>query len=99
MDCRNCHIAASRGNFSLGDGTALGAYNAVINIPSSANGMPYVSPGSRDQSYLYHKLNGSQRSVPGGSGATMPTGGPWSQADIDIFGNWIEGGANAVNCD
>jgi hypothetical protein len=98
-DCRSCHITNTRGSFSLGDGTALGAYNAVVLVPSGAGGMPYVTPGSQADSYLYHKLNGSHAGVPGGSGARMPTSGAWPQADIDILGDWIQEGANAVNCD
>lgn len=50
------------------------AYGAIVDMPSGQNQlMLYVSPGSPEDSYLWHKLQGTQLMV-NGSGLTMPKG-------------------------
>jgi hypothetical protein len=55
--------------------------------------MPWITPNDPSQSYLLHKVSGTQASV-GGGGGTMPQGGSMSQADIDSIELWISQGAN-----
>ena len=59
---------------------------------SGAN-MPWITAGDPSQSYLLHKVMGTQGSV-GGGGGTMPQGGSMSQSDIDSLELWINQGAN-----
>ena len=59
---------------------------------SGAN-MPWITAGDPSQSYLLHKVMGTQGSV-GGGGGTMPQGGSMSQSDIDSIELWINQGAN-----
>jgi hypothetical protein len=45
-----------------------------------------------ENSYLYHKITGTQASV-GGSGERMPRGGQLSDAEIQTIRAWIAQGA------
>ncbi len=70
------------------------AHSNIVNV--SANqlaGMMRVRPGQPDQSYLVHKIQGTQASA-GGTGNRMPLGGtPLTQAQIDTIRDWIAAGA------
>jgi len=86
-----CHQVGASGGLLMGM-DAASAYASMVNVPSS-NGMPHVTPGDSDNSYLFHKSNGSQADV-GGGGSTMPLGAPkLGQADIDTITAWITDGA------
>jgi hypothetical protein len=68
----------------------LSDVNTVIGADSSAD-VPQVEAGSRSNSYLYHKLLGTQGDV-GGRGGLMPLGRPALDADtIERIGLWIDG--------
>jgi hypothetical protein len=57
--------------------------------------MDLVEPGSVQESYLQHKLVGTQDSV-GGGGDQMPKGPPqgyYSVEELEIVALWIEDGA------
>lgn len=87
-----CHIAPfiSEG---LDLGTAAATRLANVGVPSRQSPLLRVVPGRPSQSYLWHKLVGSQSSV-GGSGDRMPQGGPYlSQSDMDAVRAWILEGA------
>jgi hypothetical protein len=69
------------------------AYYEIYGVASSQSLLFLVEAGSHEDSYLWHKVNGSQGSV-GGSGSTMPKGAPMLTADdIEKIGAWIDGGA------
>ena len=86
--CAGCHT----GGGSLG-GFHFAGRTDIVNQPSSVAGLDYVEPGSTAQSYLWHKINGTQGSV-GGGGAQMPTSGALSAAELATIQAWILGGAN-----
>lgn len=57
--------------------------------------MVRVRPGDAEQSYLWHKLAGTHLDV-GGSGFLMPKppySTPLSEAQIELFRQWIVDGA------
>lgn len=64
----------------------------TVNVDSSeAPALKRIKPGSREDSYLYLKLEGTHASK-GGSGDRMPKGGPYlSASDIDKIGAYIDG--------
>ncbi len=84
-----CHRSASP---SAGlDMTDDAAYESLVGQPSS-NGLPYVTPGDPDESYIAHKLEGTQVAA-GGGGNQMPLGGDLSNADVATIVQWIADGA------
>lgn len=71
-----------------------GPYSAIILVASDQSDLYLVDPGSRDESYLWHKVNGSQGAA-GGGGARMPKGAtPLADAEIEAIGDWIDAGAS-----
>lgn len=85
-----CHVAGS-GGLLMGD-TAASAYVALVNAPSSSP-LVYVAPGSAIDSYMHHKVRGTQASV-GGAGVQMPMGGsPLTPEELDTISLWIDQGA------
>lgn len=87
-----CHEVGGAAELSLllseGD-----AYAAILSAPSpSVPGLTIVVPGDRDNSYLWHKINGTQADI-GGGGLKMPIGGALDIADIETIGQWIDEGA------
>jgi hypothetical protein len=69
------------------------AYASLVGQLSTQSDLDYVAPGSSEDSYLWHKVSGTQTDV-GGSGADMPfTGDPLPAADIATIQEWIDGGA------
>lgn len=76
------------------DLSAAVAYANIVNVPSQQlPAMNLITPGNALQSYLMHKLDGTQASV-GGSGAQMPRNAtPLSQGERDQIRDWIQQGA------
>jgi hypothetical protein len=65
----------------------------TVGVPSRQSPLLRVLPGRPSQSYLWHKMLGTQTGV-GGSGDRMPQGGPYlGQADMDAVRAWILEGA------
>ena len=54
--------------------------------------MMLVKPGSTEESYLWHKVNGTLLDV-GGSGMIMPFTIPLNEQEKQIFSKWILAGA------
>jgi hypothetical protein len=87
-----CHSSASASaGLSLADGES---FDNLVNIASTqAAGLNRVTPFDANNSYLIHKLEGTQVSA-GGSGTQMPQGdSPLSDEEIDAIVQWIEDGA------
>jgi hypothetical protein len=87
-DCYGCHIDGADGGF------AMTGWASMVGQPSEdVPGMARIEPFDTANSYLWHKLNGTQGTV-GGAGNRMPRGGPfWSAADLLILETWINEGA------
>ncbi len=75
------------------------AYGVIVDMPSAQNTlMNYVTPGEPDNSYLLHKMRGTQV-MSGGSGLNMPKGLPMMdpvvvpEAEIAMIESWISQGA------
>jgi hypothetical protein len=90
MAC-NCHQSNPlMAPFSLKTGEA---YQAIVNVASSqVTTMMLVKPGSTQESYLWHKVNGTFLDV-GGTGMIMPFTIPLTEAEKKIFEAWIVAGA------
>jgi hypothetical protein len=88
----SCHTGAS-----APQGMDLSAGNAYSNVVGVASTelpeMERVSPNAPLQSYLVHKLRGSQ-GVVGGIGSRMPLGGSVSNDKIAAIVAWILAGAS-----
>ncbi|MHC4235925.1 MAG: hypothetical protein ACYSUQ_12480 [Planctomycetota bacterium] len=87
-----CHAGASPSvGMNLSAGQAL---QNIVNVASvELASMDRITPGEPDNSYLIHKIQGTQGSV-GGVGGRMPlVGCCLSQAQIDTIRAWVEAGA------
>jgi hypothetical protein len=89
--CSACHSAVGRVPEAGLRLDANAPYDGLVNAPSSGKpGAIRVVPGSPDNSYLIHKLEGRFDIV----GSRMPLGGPFlPQADVDVIRAWIAQGA------
>ncbi len=87
-----CHTGSSPAqSMSLSAGQTFA--NTVNRAALEAPNLARVCPGNPDESYLVHKVQGTQGTV-GGSGARMPLGGqPLSQPQINTIRAWISAGA------
>lgn len=90
--CVFCHVTgAENGGLNLGRRVA----RASLLATSTEAPMPRVTPGAAEQSYLIHKLRGTQLAA-GGSGNRMPMNDPPRPLDDGQLGlilRWIEAGA------
>ena len=70
------------------------AYDNIVGVSSGQLAtMSRITPGQPDNSYLVHKIQGTQASV-GGSGDRMPLGlPPLSQSTIGLIRQWVTEGA------
>jgi hypothetical protein len=91
--CAVCHTGT--GNelpFSMNLSNAEASFEALVNVPSEqVSTLLRVHPGNPDDSYLIHKLEGTQD-----VGDRMPQGGPFlDQSVIEDIRGWIADGARA----
>jgi mono/diheme cytochrome c family protein len=87
--CVECHNnSRASGGLNLAD--AQTSYDNLVDVAAQqARDLMRVEPGNPDDSYLIHKLEGTQR-----SGQQMPLGDPaLSQDTIDVIREWIDRGA------
>ncbi|MBN1369054.1 MAG: hypothetical protein JW954_02310 [Dehalococcoidaceae bacterium] len=88
--CVACHQGVGDAGLSLEPGKA---HASLVNVASTQSPLVRVTPGNPEQSYLLHKLNGTQLQV-GGTGSRMPFGSSaLSASQIDLVRNWISQGA------
>jgi hypothetical protein len=72
---------------------AAEAYRNTVGVPSSElPSMPRVAPGNLNNSYLWHKVNGTQLEV-GGTGDIMPSNIPLFPNELILIERWIVAGA------
>jgi hypothetical protein len=84
--CNGCHIGGRSGEMSLaGDFTG-----ETVDVPSTAAILDRIEPGSRADSYLYRKVEGTQGAVSGGGGGRMPLGGQLTAEELETIGLWID---------
>ncbi|MCB9763489.1 MAG: hypothetical protein H6739_27225 [Alphaproteobacteria bacterium] len=90
--CSSCH-AGSNPSASL-DLVSNDAYSNIVDQPSlELPSMDLIEPGDSANSYLFHKISGTQATV-GGSGARMPrTGSALTTQQIALIETWIDEGA------
>lgn len=87
--CSPCHIAQASGGMSLANDFT----GATVGIMAGeAPALKRIEPGSKEDSYLWHKISGTQVEA-GGAGARMPLSGPPYLTDEEIarIGAWIDG--------
>ena len=88
-----CHVAATPGgelDMFVDPQTLRGR---LVGVPSSESPLLRVLAGRPSQSYLWHKLNGTHKTV-GGSGDRMPQSAPpLSQEMLDRIRAWFLEGA------
>lgn len=89
-----CHDPGGSGtNLTMLQLTPELAYDSLVDKPAQqAPSLMLVAPGSRDDSYLWHKLNNNQAAV-GGSGVKMPLGKAITDEEIELIGQWIDADA------
>lgn len=71
------------------------AYNNIVNVASTTlPTMDRVEPGQPEQSFLVHKIQGTQGPLGSNMGERMPFGGDkLPQSTIDLIRAWITQGA------
>ena len=79
------------GGLALDDGAS---HANLVGVASIGAAMDLVTAGSTEDSYLWHKLNGTQADV-GGSGSDMPLGTSLTLAQLSTVETWILDGAAA----
>lgn len=71
------------------------SYDSIVDKPSISFGsLTLITPGDRDASYLWHKINNTHFEA-GGGGTAMPPppATALGSADLDKIGAWIDAGA------
>lgn len=86
--CAPCHTMSASGSLSLAN-----AYDKIVNVKSSQSDLDRIEPTEPGNSYLWHKIKGTQSSV-GGGGSVMPPSGNLSTAQTTSIETWIQQGAH-----
>jgi mono/diheme cytochrome c family protein len=89
--CSGCHTGGGGAlPASMNLSSAAATFAALVNVASiEAPALKRVTPGDPANSYVIHKLEGTQS-----AGSRMPLGGPFlDQATIDSVKSWIQAGA------
>ena len=90
-NCVICHQGASAPEELILE-TGI-SYQHLVNVDSIQSSVVRVAPGNSEKSYLWHKLNGTQKNI-GGTGLQMPYGAPPLQINqINMVQQWIGQGA------
>lgn len=89
--CAACHLTGEEGGAMALHPRA--AYAALVGVRSLESPLARIKPGAPDESYLVHKIQGTQVEV-GGGGLRMPADGePLTAAEIAMIRAWIAAGA------
>ena len=64
----------------------------LFNARSGQSDLPYIQPGNRARSYLFHKIAGTHRANGvGGRGDRMPPSLiPYTDEEVERIGVWID---------
>ena len=95
-NCIGCHVPGGVGVLFGGLDLSGNAFDDLVGVASGQSPLLRVQAGSPNDSYLWHKLNGTQASV-GGTGGSMPAGvmaTPLDPATLALIEQWILQGAN-----
>ena len=87
--CIQCH------NPSRQDGALdlmTDPYSALLDNESHQSELPFVAEENHLESYLWHKVNGTQ-AIAGGAGTRMPLDGAFDATLADLIADWIDEGA------
>jgi len=88
-NCVTCHQSSGAPQgLVLEDGKS---WHSLLHGRSAESKLALVAPGRPDESYLFHKLAGTQTRT--GSGAQMPPGDPLAPDKVAIVQRWIAAGA------
>jgi hypothetical protein len=87
--CSPCHVNADGSLPALPIPPELNDITALVGVNAST-GMAMITAGSRADSYLFHKVAGTQADV-GGGGRQMPTMDALGAPEQEMFGAWIDG--------
>jgi cytochrome c5 len=97
-NCTLCHVGGSP-PAGLNLSSAV-SFAQLVNVAATQpNSMNRITPNSTANSYLFHKIQGTQNTVPGGSGARMPFGCTAANndclnaTDVGAIQAWINSGA------
>ena len=85
LGCGPCHTIQGRS-------PVVSNVQDLFNARSNQSDLPYIQPGNRDRSYLFHKIAGTHRAAGvGGRGDRMPpTLIPYSDEEVERIGVWID---------
>ena len=72
---------------------AMTSYDNLVNVAAGAAALNLIEPLSADDSYLWHKIMGTQSSIMGGGGSTMPLSGALCPIEMQAIYTWINSGA------
>ena len=87
----SCHVNGISGGLAMPD--AATAYANLVGVPAGELlTMNRITASDSDNSYLFHKVEGTHLDV-GGSGGKMPLGGSLDGGQISTIKNWIDKGA------
>ena len=82
--CTLCHNPSTKeAGLDLSDPWTL------VGVRSTQADMDLIVPGNHIESYLWHKVNGTQ-GIAGGMGQRMPSNQPWGEETIGTLGVWID---------
>ena len=85
--CVGCH-----GGDAPKAGLDLTDIRSSVGVPSGQMDMALIESGNHLQSYLWHKVAGTQ-SIAGGLGQRMPLDHQWSAEEVETLARWIDLGA------
>ncbi len=86
----NCHGMAASANLDLREGNS---YDELVDVAAfQLPSMSRVTAGELLNSYLFHKLEGTQQNA-GGTGQQMPIGGSLTAGELGLIEDWITAGA------
>jgi hypothetical protein len=88
-ECVGCHAGEDA---EAGLDLYSDPWGVLVDGASAQSDLPLVAPGDALQSYVWHKVNGTQV-LADGAGSNMPLGRWLTEEEIARIGAWIDAGA------